>query len=162
MPVPAKVNLQAIKDIIESMQEMPGATLPILHAIQEQFGYIPLEGIQLIANALNQSVAEIHGVISFYHHFSISPHGKYTIELCRAESCQSMGSRQLEKAVKEKLGIDFHQTTDDGKFTLEPVYCLGNCACSPAIKINNTIHGRMTVAKTAAVFDQLDQKKAGK
>lgn len=125
--------------------------LPILHSIQDTLGFIPPEAAPHIAEALNLSKAEVHGVISFYHYFRDTPPGKHTVHVCRAESCQSMNGRQLEKHAKQYLGIDFHQTTDDGEFSLEPIYCLGNCAASPAISLNGEVHGRVSTEK----FDQL-------
>jgi formate dehydrogenase subunit gamma len=110
-------------------------------------GYVPAESVPAIAKALNLSRAEVHGVISFYHYFRDTPPGKHTIHLCRAESCQAMGGKQLEDHVKTRLGIDFHETTADGNFSLEPVYCLGNCACSPAMQIGEDIYGRVSAKK---------------
>jgi formate dehydrogenase subunit gamma len=133
-----------VQEIIATLKDKPGALLPILHGIQDALGYIPAESIPNIATALNLSRAEVHGVISFYHYFRDTPPGKQTIHLCRAESCQAMGGGQLEEHVKRKLGIDFHETTPDGKFSLEPVYCLGNCACSPAMQIDKEIYGRVS------------------
>lgn len=138
-------NTQSIvKEIAASLKDKPGALLPILHAIQNALGYIPADSVPDIANILNLSRAEVHGVISFYHYFRDTPPGQHTIHVCCAESCQSMGSKQLETHVKNKLGIDFHETTADGKFSLEPVYCLGNCACSPAIQVGHDIYGRVS------------------
>jgi formate dehydrogenase subunit gamma len=132
------------EEILEQYKDTPGALLPILHAVQNEMGYIPDDMVGEIAEGLNLSRAEVHGVVSFYHYFRTSPRGKRLIQLCRAEACQAMGSRQLESIVKDRLGIDYHQTTDDGLFSLEPVYCLGNCACTPSIMIDDEIHGRAT------------------
>jgi len=93
---------------------------------------------------LNLSRADVHGVLTFYHFFRTRPTGKHVVYLCRAEACQSMGARELERYARDKLGVDFHETTPDGRFTLEPVYCLGNCACSPAVMVDETVHGRVT------------------
>jgi len=122
----------------------PGALLPLLHAVQAELGFIPPSGVPIIAETLNLSRAEVHGVISFYHLFRTEPPGARTLYLCRAEACQSMGSRELEAHAKDKLGVDFHQTTADGRLSLEPIYCLGNCACSPAVMIDQTVHGRVS------------------
>ncbi|MEI6334443.1 MAG: formate dehydrogenase subunit gamma [Methylococcaceae bacterium] len=138
-------NIQVtVQTITTALKDKPGALLPILHAIQDALGYVPAESVPAIANALRLSRAEVHGVISFYHYFRDTPPGKHTIHLCRAESCQAMGGKDLENHVKTRLGIDFHETTADGQFSLEPVYCLGNCACSPAMQIGNEIYGRVT------------------
>lgn len=133
-----------IQEIITALKDKPGALLPILHGIQDYLGFIPAETVPDIAAALNLSRAEVHGVISFYHYFRDTPPGKATIHLCRAESCQAMGSKALEEHVKAKLGIDFHETTIDGAFSLEPVYCLGLCACSPSMQIGTEVFGRVT------------------
>jgi formate dehydrogenase subunit gamma len=133
-----------VQTITTALKNKPGALLPILHEVQNTLGYIPPEAVPDIASALNLSRAEVHGVISFYHYFRDAPPGAQTIHLCRAESCQSMGGKQLEAHVKSRLGIDFHETTADGQFSLEPVYCLGNCACSPAMQIGKEIYGRVS------------------
>ena len=142
------MNSKNVKKIvgnaIENTQHLDGALLPLLHQVQSDLGYVPEDQVPEIAKALNLSRAEVHGVISFYHSFRNKPKGKHVIEICRAESCQALGSRQLEATAKETLGIDFEQTTSDGEFTLQAVYCLGNCACSPAIKIDSQLHGRVT------------------
>lgn len=140
-----------ILSIIEELKEQPGALLPILHNIQSLFGYVPEESIPLIASTLNISRADVHGVISFYHHFRRTKPGRHVIQVCRAESCQAMGAAALERHVKSILAIDYHETTKNGKFSLEPVYCLGNCACSPSIAIADEVHGDMDADK----FDQL-------
>lgn len=137
--------------ILDAHQEMPGNLLPILHGIQDTLGYIPPDAVPDIAKTLNLSKAEVHGVVSFYHYFRVTPPGKHTIRICRAESCQSMNSKTLETHAKQTLNIEFHETSADGMFSLEPVYCLGNCACSPAITIDNEVFGRVSPEK----FDQL-------
>lgn len=130
--------------IIDSMKSMEGPLLPILHGIQEEFGYVPQDTLPLIASALNLSRAEVHGVMTFYHDYRDHPAGRHVLKLCRAEACQSMGGDRLADRVKELLGIDFHQTTLDGSVTLEPVYCLGLCACSPAAMLDGELHGRLS------------------
>ncbi|HUB88676.1 MAG TPA: formate dehydrogenase subunit gamma [Dyella sp.] len=134
----------AVLDVTARLKDQPGALLPILHGVQDALGYVPEEAIPLIARELNLSRADVHGVVTFYHYFRTHPAGKRTIYLCRAESCQSMGAAQLEQHVKQRLGVDFHQTTADGAWTLEPVYCLGNCACSPAMMVGDELKGRIT------------------
>lgn len=146
-----------VQAITTALKDKPGALLPILHGIQDALGYIPPESVADIAKAVNLSRAEVHGVISFYHYFRKTAPGKHTIHLCRAESCQSMGSKQLEEHVKTRLGIDFHETTADGKFSLEPVYCLGNCACSPAMQIDNEIYGRVSANSFDAALNEVEE-----
>ncbi|MBC8008404.1 MAG: formate dehydrogenase subunit gamma [Prolixibacteraceae bacterium] len=141
--------------VLDERKHFPGALLPILHGIQDGLGYVPPEAIAQIAQALNLSRAEVHGVVSFYHHFRTAPPGRHTVYLCRAESCQSMGANELVKHAKAKLGVDFHETTSDGSITLEPIYCLGNCACSPAMMIDEEVYGRVTPEGFEEVVTQL-------
>ena len=136
---------------IQELQHLPGALLPILHALQEEFGYIDDAMIPLIAEALNISHAEVHGVISFYHDFRRAPAGRHVLQICRAESCQSMGCNSLIAHVEKNLGVKLGETSADGNFTLRPVYCLGNCALSPAVMLDGQPYGRVS----AAVADSL-------
>lgn len=145
---------QSVQSIIDRLKHKPGAMLPILHAIQDEIGYIPDKAVSQIAESLLQTRAEVHGVISFYHHFRTTPPGKHTIEICRAEACQAMGCRQLEQHAKTRLGIDYHQTTADRRFSLEPVYCLGNCATAPSVRIDDDIHGRISLDKFDALINE--------
>lgn len=140
-------QLSTTESLITSYQHMPGALLPLLHAIQDNIGYVPEQIYPLISEALALSVAEVHGVVTFYHHFRTHPVGKHVLQICRAESCQAMGSEKLEAHVKSVLGVDYHQTTADGSITLEPVYCLGNCGCSPAIMLDDEVYGRVDMQK---------------
>lgn len=137
-------NQEKARKIIEANQRRPGALMPILTGLIRQFGYIDGEIVLVIAEALKLSRAEVHGVIGFYHDFRTTPPGQHILRICRAESCQAVGGRALEAHARERLGVDWHQTTADGRYTLEPVYCLGNCACSPALMIDETLHGRVT------------------
>jgi formate dehydrogenase subunit gamma len=130
--------------IIEQRKHEAGALLPILHGIQDALGFVPAAAVARIAGALNLSRAEVHGVVGFYHYFRTTPPGRHTVRMCRAESCQAMGANQLIELARAKLGVDFHETTADGQFTLEPIYCLGNCALSPAMMVDGEIHGRVT------------------
>ncbi|HEY8118692.1 MAG TPA: formate dehydrogenase subunit gamma [Methylophilaceae bacterium] len=136
-----------IEKLIEAHKPIPGGLLPLLHAIQDEIGYIPEESYEGISKTLNLSVAEIHGVVSFYHHFRTKAPGKHILHICRAESCQAMGSAELEGYAKSTLHVDYHQTTADGAITLEPIYCLGNCALSPAVMLDEKLYGRVNKAK---------------
>ena len=145
----------AVTQVIDSLKDKPGAMLPILHGIQDTLGYIPKGSVPLIASALNVSRAEVHGVITFYHYFRESAPGKHTIHVCRAESCQAMNGAELETHAKAKLGIDYHETTQDGNFSLEPVYCLGNCGCSPAVSIDGEVYGRVSPERFDEILDEV-------
>lgn len=147
-------QLDEIQVQIEAHKNLPGALMPMLHAIQDSVGYVPEAVYPQIAKALALSVAEVHGVVTFYHHFRTHPVGKHVLQICRAESCQAMGSEQLESSVKSALGIDYHETTKDGSITLEPVYCLGNCACSPAVMLDEELYGRVDSQKIAQIISQ--------
>ena len=150
----AALQTEKIQTHIAQHKAMPGALLPLLHAIQDDLGYVP-EGAYLpISKALALSVAEVHGVVTFYHHFRRHPPGRHILQICRAESCQAMGSEKLEAAIKAKLGIDYHQTTADDAITLEPIYCLGNCACSPAVMLDDEVYGRMDSQKAAELISE--------
>ena len=141
-----------IGEIVAEHHRREGPLLPILHAVQDALGYIPEPAVPAIAQALNLSRAEVHGMLSFYHYFRTQPPGKHVIQLCRAEACQAMGARALEAHAKRRLGIDFHATTSDGEFTLEPVYCLGNCACAPSVMIDGDVHGRVDAERFDALL----------
>ena len=145
--VPAVVVSSAVRKFADT----PGGLLQLLHEIQAGLGFIPRDSVAAIASGMGLSRAEVHGVISFYHDFRDKPGGQKTIHLCRAEACQAVGSRQLEAHVKTRLGVDYGETTPDGRFTLEPVYCLGNCACGPSIRIADDVFARVDADR----FDEL-------
>lgn len=130
-------------EIVESLKRLEGPLLPILHEVQDQFGHVPQEALPVIANALNLSNAEVHGVVTFYHDYRREPAGRHVLKLCQAEACQSMGSDAVADRLKQLLNIDFHQTALDGSVTLEPVYCLGLCACAPAAMLDGEVIGRI-------------------
>ena len=130
--------------LIQEREHLPGALLPILHALQEEFGYIDQAAVPLVADALNISHAEVHGVISFYHDFRHEPPGRHVLKVCRAEACQSMGCDRLIAHVEKKLGVKLGETTDDGSFTVGQVFCLGNCALSPAVVLDGKPYGRVS------------------
>jgi formate dehydrogenase subunit gamma len=140
-----------VLDAVNRNRALEGPLLPILHAIQDRLGWIPPRTLPLIAYELNLSRAEVHGVVSFYHYFRQHQPGQHVIFLCRAEACQAVGAVALEAHAKRALGVDFHGTSGDGRYTLEPVYCLGNCASGPSLMIDRELHGRMTPQR----FDEL-------
>jgi formate dehydrogenase subunit gamma len=130
------------------------ALLPVLHAIQDRFGFIPPDAVEGLAHSFNLSRAEVHGVITFYHYFKTTPPARCTVQICRAEACQSMGGDALLSHASQALGCGLHEHSHDGGFALEPVYCLGHCATAPAIMINDAVHARVTPAR----FDTLVAK----
>lgn len=129
--------------IISDLKGLEGPLLPILHGLQEEFGYVPQDSLPVIAEALNLSKAEVHGVVTFYHDYRREPAGRHVLKLCQAEACQSMGSDAIAAKAKQLLGIGFHETTADGAVTLEPVYCLGLCACAPSAMLDGEVIGRV-------------------
>ncbi|MGE4533085.1 formate dehydrogenase subunit gamma [Halomonas sp.] len=146
---------QLILAEIDAIKHKPGALLPILHALQDRFGFVPEGAVPIIADSLGHTRAEVHGVISFYHYFRTTPPGTHVVQICRAEACQAVGARGLEAHAKTRLDIDFHQTTRDREITLEAVYCLGNCACGPSIRIDDEVRGRVTPDTFDALIDEL-------
>lgn len=144
-----------IDSAIAASKHRPGPLLPILHSIQDALGYVPAEAVPVIGEALNLTRAQVHGVLSFYPHFRHGPPGRHVVQICQAESCQAMGSARLTAHAREKLGVDLHGTTADGAITLEPVYCLGNCACSPAVMVDgDELHGNVDNAAFDAIVDE--------
>jgi formate dehydrogenase subunit gamma len=126
--------------------------LEVLHAVQQRLGYVPREAIAAIAHALNLSRAEVHGVVTFYHHFRDAPAGRDRLALCRAEACQAAGGRQLQAHAERRLGVACGSTTADGQTTLDAVYCLGLCACAPAVMFNGELLGRVTPERLDALL----------
>jgi formate dehydrogenase subunit gamma len=149
---------EALDGVIARLKDKPGALLPILHAVQEALGHVPPAAVPVIAEALNLTRAEVHGVISFYHYFRETPPGRHTIRLCRAEACQAMNQRALEAHARRRLGVDFHHTTAGGAFSLEPVYCLGNCALSPAMMVDGELYGRVTPERFDAIVADWEKR----
>jgi formate dehydrogenase subunit gamma len=145
-----------VQRIASDLKGRPGPLLEVLHAIQSALGYVPAAAVPVVAEELNLSRAEVHGVVSFYHYFRSSRPGAHTVSLCQAEACQSMGAEALAAHARRRLGIDFHETSANGRFSLEPIYCLGNCACSPAIMIDGRLYGRVTPQR----FDELVAERA--
>jgi formate dehydrogenase subunit gamma len=150
---------ETVRRIAADLRGRPGPLLEVLHAIQAQLGHVPPAAVPLVASELNLSRAEVHGVVSFYHFFRSTPPGTHTVSVCRAESCQAVGGDSLAAHARQRLGVDFHETTPDGRFSLEPVYCLGNCACSPAVMIDDQLHGRVTAERFDALLADVDRKR---
>ncbi|WP_323717023.1 formate dehydrogenase subunit gamma [Paracoccus aminovorans] len=139
--------LLRLDEIIAAHKGREGPLLPILHDLQAELGHVPEAAEPVIAAALGLTRAEVHGVVSFYHDFRDHPHGRHVLRLCRAEACQSMGADDLADKVRAALGLDWHETTPDGRLTLEPVFCLGLCACAPSAQMGETLLGRVTLDK---------------
>jgi formate dehydrogenase subunit gamma len=145
------------RSITLGLKDIEGPLLPILHAVQAEFGYVPDAVLPVIATELNLSRAEVHGVVSFYHEFRHDVSGKHVLRICRSEACQSMGGRDLEELACDALGVDWHETTPDGKVTLEPVYCLGLCSVAPAAQLDSELHGRLDRAELATIIREARQ-----
>lgn len=148
-PAPSE---EEIREIVASQLHLEGPLLPIFHALQDAFGCVPQAALPVISDALNITRAEVHGVMSFYHDFREVPAGRHIVKICRAEACQAMGADALAARTLEKLGTQWHGTTANGAVTIEPVYCLGLCACGPAAMMDNKVVGRVDDAKMAKLL----------
>jgi formate dehydrogenase subunit gamma len=140
-------------EIIAAHVGRDGATIPLLHALQAAFGCVPAPVVPMIAEALNLTRAEVHGIVTFYHEFRSHPPGRHVLKLCRAEACQSLGADALARHLRDRLQVDWHGTTADGAVTLEPVFCLGLCAIAPAALLDEQPLGRLDAASVAAALD---------
>jgi len=154
MPKASSWNAERAREIIAEHIGLEGPMLPILHGLLEEFGCVSPAAVPLIAEALNLTRAEVHGVISFYHDFRSTPCGTHLLQLCRGEACQSMGSESLAADVLAKLGVAWHGTTKDGEVTVEPVYCLGLCACSPTALLDGEPLGRLDAGKITEALEE--------
>jgi formate dehydrogenase subunit gamma len=150
-------NVEAAQSVIAEHQARPGALLPILHALQETFGYIDREAEPLIADALNISRAEVHGVVTFYHDFRHAPPGRHVLKLCRAEACQSTGGDALAAYAEGKVGVALGNTSADGRISIEPVYCLGLCAMAPSAMLDGRVVGRLDTQKIDMLLVEADR-----
>jgi formate dehydrogenase subunit gamma len=150
---PEDVWIPVVDSALAQWRDVPGALLPILHAIHDALGHIPPACKGRVAEGLNLSLAEVHGVVTFYHDFRSSPPGRHVMKLCRAEACQAMGSDALAARIKARTGTDVGGTTLDGALTVQAVYCLGNCACSPALMLDGRLVGRVTPERLDHILD---------
>jgi len=150
---------QTTREIASALAGEPGALLPILHALQEHFSYIPEQCVPVVAQTLNLSRAEIHGVISFYDWFHTEPSGTKTLYVCCAEACQSMGSAAVETAAKQHPGVDANEGCSVAKVRLQRVYCLGNCACSPSVMVDDNLYSRVTPQGIGDIIDTICKEK---
>jgi formate dehydrogenase subunit gamma len=146
-----------VQEIIAKHRNVQGAALPILHAVQEAVGYIPEEAIPAIAEALNVTRAEMHGVVTFYHDFRHAPAGRHVVKLCRAEACQSVGGRAVADRIRQKLGIDFGETSSDGRVTLDAIYCFGLCATAPSAMVDRRLVGRVDAAAADEIVAEVSR-----
>lgn len=150
----APLDPAEVSAIIQKNMHLEGPLLPILHDVQAAFGYVPDAVRAPIADALNITEAELHGVISFYHDFRRKPAGQRVLKICRAEACQAMGANEMSEAVLSQLGLGWNETAADGTVTVEPIYCLGLCACAPAAMIDGKVRGRVTADALVAEMTQ--------
>jgi formate dehydrogenase subunit gamma len=151
---PLPFDADRARDIVAAHRDMPGAMLPILHALQEAFGYIDEKAEPIIADVLNFTRAEVHGVVTFYHDFRRKPAGAHTLRLCRAEACQSVGGEALAARAEAALGVASGETTEDGKVTLEAVYCLGLCALAPSAMIDGRVVGHLDARRLDRILNE--------
>ncbi len=152
-------DLTIVRNLVAELTPEPDALLPLLHDVQSRLGYIPKDAIRLIAQALNLSRAEVHGVVTFYHDFREEPTAEHVVQLCMAEACQSVGCRDLARHAADRLGVGMNEATADGAIQVEAVYCFGNCAAGPTIRIDDRVHGRVTPARFDALIAPL--RRAG-
>lgn len=145
-------DTERVRAIAMELASLDGPLLPILHAINDRLGHVDERAIPVVAEVLNLSRAEVHGVVSFYHDFRRRPHGRHVLKVCRAEACQSMGCERLVEELETSLGVPMGETTPDGRLTLETVYCLGNCALSPAVMLDGELHGRVDATRAAELL----------
>ncbi|HEY1412437.1 MAG TPA: formate dehydrogenase subunit gamma [Rhodopila sp.] len=148
-------NAERAGEIIAVHSGVEGAALPVLHALQAEFGCVPLEAEPLVAAALNISRAEVHGIVTFYHEFRRTPPGRHVLHVCRAEACQSVGADATGAHLRQALDIDWHETTADGAVTLQPVFCLGLCATGPAALVDGHPVGRLNPDRIDRMLEKL-------
>lgn len=156
MSVTGEVGTRAdrVRAVTRAHQHQRGALIPVLHALQHEFGHIAAEDLPVIADVLNLSVAEVHGVVTFYRDFRRAPAGRATLRICGAEACQAVGATTLAGHARDRLGIGFGETTADGAVTLDEVFCLGNCALGPAVEMGGKLHGRVTPTRLDALLGE--------
>ncbi|KQY04879.1 NADH dehydrogenase [Mycobacterium sp. Root135] len=142
-----------VTDTVAALEGQRGALLPILHAIQETLGCVPREAVPVLAERLNLSRADVHGVVTFYHDFRAEPAGRTTVKICRAEACQAVGSSRLVDHVRDRYGMELGETRSDGALTVDQVFCLGNCALGPTVQVGARLHGRVDAAKLTQLID---------
>lgn len=153
--MPATPTEERVREIIADHLGLEGPLLPIFHALQAEYDHVPQMSVPVIAEVLNLGRAEVHGVMTFYHDFRKEPAGKHVVKICRAEACQSVGADRIADHAMSKLGVDWHETTKNGNVTLEPVFCLGLCACGPAALVDGKVVGRVDEGKLDRIFSEV-------
>jgi len=152
-----RIDEQTTSEIVKQFDAKPEMLVQILQAIVMRYGWVPEETIQQLANEVNVSRADVYGVVTYYHDFRTEPPGEHIVKICQAEACQAMGSRTLTDYARSLLGAALHETSED--VTLEPVYCLGNCACAPAVMIDGKTHGRVNADRFDELFDAMKESR---
>ena len=147
-------TIEAVREIAAGHRMQRGALLPILHSVQEALGCVPPEVIPVLAEELNLSRADVHGVVTFYHDFRSEPAGRATVRVCRAEACQAAGATRLVDSVRDRYGLSPGETSPDNSLTVEQVFCLGNCALGPAAQVNGKLHGRLEASRLCWIIDE--------
>lgn len=141
-------------EIVAEHNHLEGPLMPILHAVQHAFGFVPEQAVPVLARELNLSRAEVHGVVTFYHDFRHEPAGRHVLKVCRAEACQAMGCERLVERAEDKLGVECGDTSADGRVTLEAVYCLGLCATAPSAMLDGKLVGRLSQSKLDKILEE--------
>ncbi|MCW2650837.1 MAG: formate dehydrogenase subunit gamma [Mycobacterium sp.] len=142
-----------VREIAADHRAQRGALLPILHAVQEALDCVPPEAIPVLAEELNLSRADVHGVVTFYHDFRAQPAGRTVVRVCRAEACQAVGAGRLVSYLQDRYGMSLGATSHDGSVTVEQVFCLGNCALGPAVQVNGELIGRVDEGRLSSIID---------
>jgi formate dehydrogenase subunit gamma len=150
----ARTTTEVVREIAATHRTQRGALLPILHAVQEALGCVPAEAIPVLADELNLSRADVHGVVTFYHDFRSQPAGRTVVRVCRAEACQAVGAGRLVEHLRDRYGMSLGDTRYDGSVTFEQVFCLGNCALGPAVQVDGRLHGRVDETRLSSIVDQ--------
>lgn len=150
-PKPARGVAEQVRAVVGGLRAERGPLLPVLHAVQAEFGFVPAEAVPVIAEELNLSRADVHGVVTFYRDFRTEPPGRTVVRICRAEACQAVGAEALVAGAVDRLGTPLGSTTADGALTLDEVFCLGNCALGPSVQVGDAVYGRVDVERLVAL-----------
>lgn len=154
-----KEQEQKLNEVIEKYKGTKGALIPVLHEAQEIYGYLPLEVQKMISEGLNIPLTEIYGVVTFYTQFSLNPKGQYKIGVCLGTACYVKGAGAIIDKIKEKLGIDVDECTEDGRFSLEATRCIGACGLAPVLTVNDDVYGKLVVDDVEGILEKYMEKK---